>query len=64
VRSRPNISALASEAFTLFSLKKTAQWLDGLDAETQKPVITDARAATPGMYSKEPKNQLKKEEKK
>jgi hypothetical protein len=52
MRSRPHISALASEAFTLFSLNKTAKWLDGLDAETRKTVITDARAATPGMYRK------------
>lgn len=52
IRSRQNISALASEAFCLFTMNKTSKWLASMDADRRRKVTEEARKETPVMYAK------------
>jgi hypothetical protein len=52
MRTRPNISSFASEAFCLFTMNKTAAWLSSMDDERRRQVTAEARKETPAMFAK------------
>jgi hypothetical protein len=51
-RSRPNITTLAVEAYTLYAINHTSTWLEGLEPAERNRVITEARHDTNALRSK------------
>jgi hypothetical protein len=52
LRYRPNISTLTAEAFTLFALNKTGDWLQALGEEERNKVIRQAQTDTKVLRKK------------
>ena len=52
MRKRPNASAIANEAFVMFTNNKTREWLDAKPEKDRKRLITDASVLAPGLRQK------------
>jgi hypothetical protein len=52
LRFRPNISTLTAEAFTLFAMNKTGQWLQAMDEVERNKVIRQAQKDTKELKNK------------
>ena len=48
LRTKPHISTIAAEASVMFTLNKTAEWLDAKNEDEEKKILTESRKKVKG----------------